>query len=302
MNVRLEVTGEMQLARRLALGTVQFGMAYGVANQHGQVSRPEALRIVKRAAAAGVDTIDTAIGYGDSESYLGEIGVADFKVITKLPAMPADIQDVASWVNGQINASFARLGVSRIYGLLLHRPMDLLGAHGRTLFDVLRTLKEASLVQKVGVSVYSPAELQALTPNFRFDLVQAPLNLVDRRLHTSGWLQRLNAEAIEVHTRSAFLQGLLLMPRHLVPAKFARWDVLWDRWQQWLRQHGEAPVRACLAFPLSFPEVDRVLVGTDSAEHVTQILASAARQPVTSMPDLSCEDEDLINPANWTEL
>lgn len=302
MNAWFEVTGDMQiLARRLALGTVQFGMAYGVSNVSGQVRRPEAGKIVKLAAAAGVDTIDTAVGYGDSERYLGEIGVTNFRIVTKLPAVPAGSINVAGWVNEQIAASLARLGVSRVYGLLLHRPADLLGAQGQALYDALCELKELSQVKKIGVSVYSPSELQVLLPKYRFDLVQAPLNLIDRRLVSSGWLKRLKDEKVEVHTRSAFLQGLLLMPRDLIPAKFAHWNVLWDRWHQWLRQNNETPVRACLAFPLSFQEVDRVLVGAESAEQASQILAAAGRS-MTSLPDISSADEDLVNPANWPNL
>ena len=303
MKAQAAVTAELQPgARRLGLGTVQFGLAYGVANQHGQVSRPEARKIVELAASAGIDTIDTAIGYGDSERYLGEIGMTDFKVITKLPALPAGTPDVGGWVNDQVSASAARLGVPTIYGLLLHRPMELLGANGPTLFKALCALKERTLVRKIGLSIYSPAELQALLAKFKVDIVQGPLNLIDRRLHTGGWLKRLKDRAIEVHTRSTFLQGLLLMPRDAIPAKFSRWSVLWDNWHQWLRRRDESALRACMAFPLSIPEIDRVLVGAESVDQVRQILASAGGRPVTSIPDLSSPDEELIDPAKWTTL
>ena len=294
--------GVQQPVGRLALGTVQFGLAYGVANQHGQVHRGDARKMVELAAAAGVDTIDTAMGYGDSESCLGEIGMAGFKLVTKLPAMPIGTTDVSDWVNGQIGASFARLAVSRVHGLLLHRPLDLLGANGGRLYDALCRLKEASLVQKIGVSIYSPEELDQLTAKYRLDLVQAPFSLVDRRLHASGWLRRLKDRGIEIHTRSTFLQGLLLMPREAMPAKFARWNVLWGNWQQWLESHQETAVHACLAFPLSFPEIDRVLVGADSTDQLRQTLAAATRASPSAMPDLSCEEEELINPANWPNL
>ena len=152
--------------------------------------------------------------------------------------------------------------------------------------------------RSVYLSMHRPS-FDALMPKFSFDMVQAPLNLIDMRLVTSGWLQCLKERAIEVHTRSTFLQGLLLLPRQDIPAQFDRWSGLWDRWHQWLEQHGESAARACLALPLSFPEIDRVVVGTDSATQLRQLLASAATRPSAKLLDLTCDDADLINPARW---
>jgi aryl-alcohol dehydrogenase-like predicted oxidoreductase len=287
--------------RRLALGTVQFGLPYGIANATGQVSPPEAEKIVALAAESGIDAVDTAIGYGDSESCLGRLGMSGFNVVTKLPAMPDGLDDVSAWVNAQIEGSVARLGTT-LHGVLLHRPQDLHGPNGAALFSALCSLKERSLTRKIGVSIYSPDELESLTATFRFDLVQAPLNLIDRRLATTGWLQRLKDRAVEVHTRSAFLQGLLLLPRQGIPETFRRWTAIWDRWHTWLEKHQQGAVRTCLAYPLSLPEVDRVVVGTDNAGQLLNILADAESASNVPLPDMACDDEYLINPARWPNL
>jgi hypothetical protein len=288
--------------RRLALGTVQFGIAYGIANYAGQVSFAEATKIVALAAEGGIDAVDTAIGYGESERCLGQIGMAGFNVVTKLPPLPAGLSNVAGWVNEQIDVSLARLGVAQLRGVLLHRPQDLLGDCGPALFRALSELKDRSLTEKIGISVYSPTELESLTKKFRFDLVQAPLNLLDRRLAKTGWLQRLKDSAIEVHARSAFLQGLLLLPRHRIPTKFARWNGLWDRWHGWLENHKDGAVQACLAYPLSLPEVDRVVIGADNVEQLQTTLRCASVASKMSVPEFVCDDEDLINPSRWTNL
>ena len=141
---------------KLALGGAQFGLAYGISNQSGQVSRQVARRIVGLARRAGVDTIDTAIAYGDSEACLGEIGVDDFRVVTKLPPMPEDIADVAGWVRAQINESLERMGLMRVYALLLHRADQLLGNRGQALAEALQHAKQDGMVAKVGVSIYDP--------------------------------------------------------------------------------------------------------------------------------------------------
>lgn len=287
---------------RLALGTVQFGLPYGIANQSGQVSRSEAKNMLQIAAKKGIDTLDTAIAYGESETCLREVGTQKFKLVTKLPAVPDGRGDINCWVHEQVAASFSRLGVDSVYGLLLHRPDQLLKTEGQLLFNALRELKETGLVQKIGVSIYTPDELDALIPRYRFDLVQAPFNLVDRRLHTSGWLKRLNDENIEIHTRSAFLQGLLLMPQDAIPKKFAAWSDLWNKWHDWLSHHSGSAVQACLAFPLSFPEINRVVVGADSVSQLEQIITAATSVAPVDLPDLRCEDENLINPAHWFQL
>ena len=287
---------------RLALGTAQFGLPYGIANKSGQITRSAARAMLQLAAANGIDTLDTAAAYGESETCLGEEGTQGFKLVTKLPPVPDGCADVSDWVQEQIAASLTRLGVYAAYGLLLHRPQQLLESGGETLYQTLQELKETGQVQKVGVSVYAPGELEALIPRYRFDLVQAPFNLLDRRFHTSGWMQRLKDDGIEIHTRSAFLQGLLLMPQATIPAKFAPWSDLWYTWHQWLAGHHVSAVQACLSYTLSFPEIDRVVVGADSASQLAQIISAANSQTQFDFPVLQCEEEALINPANWQKL
>lgn len=287
---------------RLALGTVQFGLKYGIANQKGQVSRMAARAILQLATENGIDTLDTAIEYNESENCLGKVGTQEFKLVTKLPAVPNSCADVTEWVKKEISDSLVRLDVSAVYGLLLHRPDQLLGINGKTLYKALQGLKEKGQVQKIGVSIYAPSELEVLTPQYRFDLVQAPCNLIDRCLHTSGWLQRLKQDGTEIHARSIFLQGLLLMPRSAIPAKFAPWTELWDKWHNWLGCHTVSAVQACLAYPLSFPEIDRVIVGVDSVSQLEQIIEGLHSDIPDGFPDLCCEDKSLINPAHWNQL
>lgn len=289
-------------AMRLALGTVQFGLPYGIANQDGQVTRPVAKTMLRLAASKGIDTLDTAIAYGDSETCLGEVGAQEFRLVTKLPAVPDSCDDITGWINDQVSMSLGRLGVSSVYGLLLHRSEQLLGPDGQLIFQALQNLKKTGLVQKIGVSIYTPSELDALIPRYRFDLVQAPFNLIDSRLSTSGWLQRLKQDGTEIHTRSAFLQGLLLMPRSAIPAKFAPWTELWDKWHNWLADHSVTAVQACLAYPLAFPEVDRVVVGADSKSQLEQLIGAALSIAPDNLPDLGCDDENLINPARWSQI
>jgi aryl-alcohol dehydrogenase-like predicted oxidoreductase len=287
---------------KLALGTVQFGLNYGIANQSGQVSMPMAAQILTLACEHQIDVIDTAVAYGASEVTLGRVGVQGFRIVTKLPPLPGMVDDVGVWVRRQLTESLERLRVQSIHGLLLHRASDLLGPRGRQLFRVLEDLRASGQVRKIGVSIYSPAELDHVPQLGNIDLVQAPFNLIDRRLQTSGWLTRLKDGQVEVHVRSAFLQGLLLMPVDRIPTEFARWAKIWRSWANWQDHTGCSALPACLAFPHSFAEVDRVVVGVDSPDHLTQILGALDTVVPQDWPDISCDDELLVHPSRWSEL
>lgn len=287
---------------KLALGTVQFGLDYGIANESGRVTEHEAGAILKRAQSCGVDTLDTAIAYGDSENVLGRLGLTGWKTITKLPAVPDDCSDVMLWIRHQLHLSMNRLGVTQLYGVLLHRPGQLIEHIGPDLYAALLDVQAQGLVSKIGVSIYAPAELDALLNSFHLDLVQAPLSILDRRLLDSGWAKRLNEAAVEVHARSAFLQGLLLMPVSQRPVSFNRWIYIWKTWDHWLCKVGLTPLQACLRFFNDLPEIDRVVVGVDTASQLNEILLASTGK-LSSLPEFDpLEDERLINPATWDNL
>ena len=291
---------------KLALGTVQFGLPYGIINHSGQVPFEQASEVLSMARTHGIEYLDTAIAYGNSEARLGKIGVRGFQVITKLPplpkVMPVGVADAGSWAKAHLTASLQRLRIDSIYGLLLHKSTDLLGPIGQTLLKTLKEFRDQGLVKKIGVSIYAPEELETVLSLSKLDLVQAPFNLVDRRLETSGWLRRLKDLDVEVHTRSAFLQGLLLTSAGSLPPKFLPWVGLWHTWQQWQADTGCSALGACLAFAKSFPEVDRLVVGVDGVTHLQGILEALSEQVPQNWPDISSVDDQLVNPARWTEL
>ena len=287
---------------KLALGTVQFGLPYGVSNHTGQTPLLEAARIVELARSSGISVLDTAMVYGDSEARLGKIGVESFKVVTKLPTLPESCPNPKKWVEEQVEGSLQRLGQERLYGLLLHNPTQVLSAKGNQLFEVLQAFKTRGLVEKIGISIYSPSELDELFPLFPFDIVQSPFNPVDRGLMASGWMQKLHAEGIEIHVRSVFLQGLLLLPADQIPAKFFRWSPLWKKWHDWLCQNGISPQAACLAFAKSVPEIDQILVGVETRHQLEEILTAFHSPTPDSFPSIESIDPDLINPSQWSKL
>ena len=288
---------------KLALGTVQFGLPYGIANQGGQVSREEANTIISFARSVGIDSLDTAIDYGTSETLLGNLGVDDYRIITKLPGMNESKKEIHSQIREHILRSLRNLKIQKLYGLLLHRPDELLSPIASDLWKTLNYLKEEGLVKKIGYSIYCPSQLDAIYETYPADLVQAPFNIVDRRISTSGWLEKLSSDGVEVHVRSVFLQGLLLMSSSKRPKKFDEWSDIWESWEKWLKLNSRSPIEGAMNFVYSNKHISRIVVGVDNVSQLKEIIEATKNDSSLHYPqEFSSECERLINPANWNFL
>ncbi len=286
----------------LALGTAQFGGAYGISNTVGQISPVEIENIIKYASASGFSMIDTAISYGESEVRLGDVGVSNWRVISKLPIVPEYGEKVYSWIANAVEGSIGRLKINRLYALLLHNPQQLLGPDGDNIYQALIQLKLEGYVEKIGISIYDPVDLVQLCNRYHFDLIQAPFNLLDHRLIDGGWLQRLKLAGVEIHVRSIFLQGLLLMESAARPRRFDRWAEIWRAQDAWMKHHNITPLEACTRYALSFPEIDQVVIGVESVRQLKEILASLEGALPKIPAAFSGADIDLINPSRWSTL
>lgn len=284
---------------RIAIGSAQFGLRYGIANPAGKVSESEAKGILQLANKVGIRALDTAIAYGDSEQMLGTLGVSGWEVTTKLPVMPDDVIHSIDWVESTVKSSLQRLKISALDGLLLHRPSQLLTTAGPDIYSALCRLKQLGLVRRIGISIYDVAELDALIPYFNFDIIQAPLNILDVRLPRSGWIERLTEKGTALHVRSAFLQGLLLMKPDQRPTWFTQWQPLWDKWNSWLDQHDITPLQACLRYVMSLAGIGQVIVGIDSVTQLQQILDAVGGDIPEGYNAFQTDDARLLNPALW---
>jgi hypothetical protein len=287
---------------KFALGTVQFGIPYGIGNTTGQVAQAEANAIIDYAKNVGIDTIDTAIAYGQSEKCIGSSGVDGWNLVTKLPEVPTTCHNLENWIRENVNKSLINLGVTRISGLLLHRPAQLLESDKSGLWEILNDLKSEGVVRKIGFSIYSPYELSSLWSRYKPDLVQAPYNVFDRSLVKTGWMQELSSSGVEIHVRSIFLQGLLLMPLDSIPEKFKKWTQLLSVWDDWLAGNGVSRLQATISFALSDPRISRVVVGVDSLIQLKEILGAVLEESLDFPDDLCSSDADLINPSQWNSL
>ncbi len=283
---------------RLGLGTVQFGQAYGISNAGGRVPRDAVAAILRRAAAAGMRTLDTAAGYGDAEAVLG--GLAEltrpFRIVTKTIALSNGLDAVVE----RARRSVATFGRPRLDLLLVHAAADLKGEGGAAYWKRLLRLKEEGLFGGIGISAYAYEDPLQLAREFRPDSMQLPLSLLDQRLIQSGALAGIKTLGVEIHARSLFLQGLLFLPEDKLPPKLAAAAPHLRMLRQRFAEAGTTALAAALAFALDRPEIDVAVVGVTSPEELEEIVQAST----TSSPDLdwaacALNDELVLTPSRW---
>lgn len=279
----------------LVLGTAQFGMKYGVANRIGTPDEIQVAEILDQAYISGIRILDTASSYGESENVLGRAGVSGWEVMTKVPSLSGfSDNQLDEAVYDSVLRSLDCLKIDCLYAVLLHDYRDMIGERGRWVFGAMERLLAENRVRSLGVSIYKSSDLEGLEPA-KIQVVQAPFNVLDQRILGSN----LSAE---LHVRSVFLQGLLLMPPHARPAHFVRWNSLLTRFEERVLDSRLDPVAFCLGFVAQQPTVAKCVLGVEHPDQVFGILAAfdEGRNTKIEAEDLASFDLDLIDPRRWS--
>ncbi|MCI5114361.1 MAG: aryl-alcohol dehydrogenase [Candidatus Electrothrix sp. AW1] len=289
---------------KLGLGTVQFGMNYGISNFEGQASKQEVCRILKIAQREGVRYLDTASQYGTSEQVLGETMPVDhqFQIITKTPHFKSEKieQQHISLLNNSFEQSLDRLSVDSVYGLMIHNAEDLFAPGGENLYQALNDLKKAGKVRKAGVSVYTVKQIDLINSHYDIDIIQVPVNILDQRLIQSGHLSDLKKRGVEIHARSIFLQGLLLMDPEKLPENFTAIHPLLSKFHSDCAKIRVTPLAACLDFVMGLEDVDCVIVGACSTNELNETIENILKpNGLTDYSVFALLDEKILNPALW---
>ena len=292
---------------RLGLGTVQFGTDYGISNAAGLVGEDDVAGILRLAAENEIAMLDTAAAYGESEAVLGRAlwPGHPFHIVTKIPPLRADRvgRHDARKAKDCFLRSLDRLRQPSVYGLLVHHAPDLRRPGGGHLVEMLLELKQQGVARKIGASFYSAAEIREARACMTIELAQVPVSVVDQRLIADGLLAELHQAGTEIHARSVFLQGLLLMDPSALPAELARFGKHLELVGRLAVAAGISRLSLALCFVGGLADVDVSLVGVTSTRELREILAaSRAQMPAMDFSALASQDELLVNPYRWAAL
>ncbi|MDE2397489.1 MAG: aldo/keto reductase [Burkholderiales bacterium] len=284
---------------RLALGTVQFGLAYGIAGRGQAMPESEVRSVLESAAAQGVRTLDTAAAYGDIESRLARLaaGLA-LEFVSKVPAIPPslDPDGAAEFALCSARTSQERLGEG-LRALMLHSSADFAGERGEAVAAALAPWARSAGVT-IGASCYAPAEALELARQGRIGIAQVPGNALDQRIAEPGVAQGLGG--VEIHLRSALLQGLLVMPPARAQQRLAVAAPALRRWHAWCAAQGMPPLVAALSVAKSFAAVSAVVIGVDSLEQWNEVARAWQRAEAKTAAELACADPAVVDPRRWS--
>mgnify|MGYP003965633063 len=292
---------------KIALGTVQYGMRYGVSNKFDQVRISEVGKILKYANRKHIRLLDTAPSYGNSEDVIGKIIHNQsrdkyWEVVTKTPHLDsgATINERIDQLLKSFELSQEKLGQKEIYGLLIHNCDDIFSSGGYKLLQAMEQLKQNGAIKKIGVSIYDSNQIDRVLDNYPIDLVQLPVNILDQRLLDGGQLKRLKKYNVEIHARSIFLQGLLLMPLKTIPSWFFPIRGKLEELRARAKKLNMNVLQLTLGFAQSIHEIDKVIVGVSTLDQLHEIVnAASVYINIEEFSDLSINDSTYLNPSNW---
>ena len=285
----------MNVQTEIALGTAQFGLNYGIAGRGEVVPRKEVYQILERAWDLGIRRIDTAPVYGTIEKELKTLlKKYPFKVVSKIPFVPVhlDKDDIAHFILNNIRRSQNNLEDS-LDILLFHRSDDLFTEHANFIWEVAsKALKNLNI--RLGVSCYSPDELRNLCKRFPIQVSQVPGNAFDQRLKLSHGIPN-----VEIHLRSVFLQGILLLSTDQISVKLPKAKEALKNWRAWCEENNLSPLQGALNFVKFHPDISYCVIGVDRLSQLEEIYNCwTTLQSMKTHPP-RVDDLDIIDPRCW---
>lgn len=278
----------MGYSSKLGLGTVQFGLNYGISNSEGITPEEEIKNILSHAWSAGINTIDTASAYGVSEEVLGRNIENDFRIVTKFVLAESGLS-----IKDEFERSLKRLNVSKIYGFLAHRPLNVV--NNPHTWDFLNQKKNEGLIEKTGFSFNTVEEAEiVMKAGLWPDLVQVPFNYLDDRFVKI--MKELKSRGCEVHIRSAFLQGLFFSDADNLDPYFDEVKPLLNQ----LKEYKDKGILAgmLLKYCLEKDFIDKVIIGVNTLEQLKDNIDSI--NVAETLPHLNYTiTEEILIPSNW---
>lgn len=283
---------------KLALGTVQFGLNYGVNNSEGQPSHEKVFSILDKAYLLGIDELDTADAYGNSmeviADYLTKNNLDKFKIMSKF------IRDDKTSFKDAFENSCQKLGLKSIDGYYFHRFEDFKSFNE---FDSIKELKSLGKLNKLAVSLYSLEDLEIAVNSKYVDLIQLPFNVFDRSEEKINLLKKAKNNNKLVYVRSAFLQGLFFKDVNTLPDKLTPLKESLIQLHTLVNRYDVRMENLCLKFLTDCDYIDKVIIGVDSVAQLENNIKSLARklpeELVMNVLKIKIDRPDLLNPMNW---
>ena len=288
--------------KRLMIGTAQWGLNYGISNKDGQTNISEIKRILELARCNDVISLDTAKAYGSSEKIIGSLSNKCTEVTTKIQigCQKRNRKEIEDDIRESVYDSYEVMGKKPLRGVLVHDPKNLGGRGQSTGWEVLQAMKAEGYIIGIGLSIEDPSQAIYLSEEYNPDIIQMPMNVFDKRVVNSGALEGLKKRGVEVHIRSIFLQGLMLMNPEDIDPFFNPWKKNITDWQIYCQKRSMSRIEGALLPIIEEKDIDKFIVGIANYQQLKEILNAVNNlKRKKSGKDFSVNDNELINPSKW---
>lgn len=289
----------MQAISKIVLGTVQLGLSYGINNSSGKPDKTESTKILDLAFAKGIRLLDTAEAYGDSQEIIGGYHKGSenkFDVITKLSSKRT-FENLTSRVISDLDV----LNSASLYCYMFHSYGDF-KLYYSGYKNEIRSLKDSGIIKKSGVSIYTNEEMND-SLNYDIDLIQLPFNLLDNFNQRGDLIKKAKDKGIEIHTRSAFLQGLFFKETDHLPNSLIELAAPLNSLKDIAKRYSISMTDLALSYVMQQKEIDKILIGVESVEQLKQninsLSSSIPDEAVREIDSINVDNKQLLNPAKW---
>jgi aryl-alcohol dehydrogenase-like predicted oxidoreductase len=285
--------------KKIIIGTAQFIANYGIKNRKIKITKNKATTILKYCEKNKINILDTSDVYPCFKKFLPSYNLKNWKISLKI----SDDLFVKLFKKKRFtyfcNKILSKFKKKKIDYLFFHNTKSLLCKDGKNIYLEVQDLKKKGVIKKIGVSVYNLKEINNIIKNFRIDVIQIPFNVFDQRIKSERILKKLKSLKIEIHARSIFLQGLLLMKEKQLPKKFLMFDKHFKKWFQFYKKNKLSPLNECLNFAFNNTFIDKYVIGVDSIENLKEIINCKIKKNKRNYNNLKSENKFLIDPRTW---
>ncbi len=278
---------------KVILGVTQFGLNYGILNQHNLNKKKKLKQILNFSKKKGINSIYSSKYYGNANKFLATENLNYFKLYIKFKSQDLLKKNFLE----DFEKMKKKLKKNNLI-LMLDRFENLKNRERLKIYNILLDLKKDKKINKFGYSIYSFKNLKKICHEFKPNILQCPYNVIDRRLEEKKLLQFLKINKIEIHVRSIFLQGLLILHYSKHPRKFLNWKKIFKKFDDQIQHYKISNLDWCLNFIEKNKYINKILLGVDNIDQLREI-CSFKNNGKIKFPKMYVKDEKLINPSKW---
>jgi len=285
--------------RKIILGTAQFGTVYGVKNKKTEIKKKEAFKILRLSEQNNINHLDTADSYRGYKTILSKYNLNKWKISLKISNKIIKKTNTEKKFLSFFYKNLNIINKKNIEFLLFHDSKILFTKNGNKIYEILLKLKKKGLIKKIGISAYSIDEIKKVLRKYKINVVQVPFNIFDQRLNQKSFIKKLKSLKIEIHARSIFLQGLLLLEEDKIPKKFHRHNKIFKKWYKFLKKNKTSAIKECINFAFTNKFIDKCVIGVDSLSNLEDIINLKALKSKKDFESLKSKNIKLIDPRKW---